>query len=217
MHSGKLQHAAHLPGFLVMSLPRTPIAANSRPPVPVAETPGLADLTRAVRRRDSAAFARFYDRYSFRIYKHLLFLAKGDESRAGEILQTVAIKLATKMEIFSAEPPLLAWLQRLARHAFIDHCRATRREKLSLPLDEAALPPAAAPDPALHHALAEALAACTPEERELLHAAYIDRRPLADLAAHGGQTYKALESRLARLRQKTRLHLLRALRHENQS
>ncbi|MGA2053336.1 MAG: sigma-70 family RNA polymerase sigma factor [Opitutales bacterium] len=217
MLSGKIQHASHLPGFLVMPLPDDRSASNPVPrfPAPAASS-GLTALTRAVRRRDPAAFSEFYDRYSFRIYKHLLFLTRGDEQLAGEVLQTVAIKLAVKMEIFTAEPPLLAWLQRLARNAFIDHCRARRRENLSVPLDEAALAGLAdrTAETALQNALDQALADCPPEDRELLHAAYVDGQPLAHLAAHHGQTYKALESRLARLRQKIRLRLLRALRHE---
>jgi len=217
MHPGKIQHAAPLPDFFAMPFPDDPPAARPipRPSASVA-SPTLAALTRAVRRRDPAAFAQFYDLYSFRIYQHLLFLAKGDERLAGEILQTVAIKLAVKMEIFTAEPPLLAWLQRLARNAFIDHVRAHRRENLSIPLDESAHAALADPasETALRHALDQALADCPVADRELLHAAYVDGQPLASLATQQGQTYKALESRLARLRQKVRAHLLRALRHE---
>lgn len=140
MHPGKIQLAAPLPDFFVMPFPDDQPATRPLPRLPASalldSRAALAALTRAARRRDPAAFAQFYDLYSFRIYKHLLFLTKGDEPLAGEILQTVAIKLAVKMEIFTAEPPLLAWLHRLARNAFIDHVRAHRRENLSIPLDE---------------------------------------------------------------------------------
>ena len=65
--------------------------------------------------------------------------------------------------------------------------------------------------------LREALAALQPEECELMHAAYVDKRPLRELAGESGQTYKAVESRLARLRLKLKEQLLRNLRHENES
>jgi RNA polymerase sigma factor (sigma-70 family) len=51
-------------------------------------------------------------------------------------------------------------------------------------------------------------------ESELLRAAYIDERPLQELADEAGQTYKAIESRLGRLRQKLKTSLLNFLRHE---
>jgi RNA polymerase sigma factor (sigma-70 family) len=64
--------------------------------------------------------------------------------------------------------------------------------------------------------LHETLADLPPAERELLQAAYVDQRPLRELAAETGQTYKAVESRLARLRQKLKAQVLQALRHEDE-
>ena len=66
-------------------------------------------------------------------------------------------------------------------------------------------------------ALRQVLAECDPREAELLRAIYVDQRPLRELAAESDQTYKALESRLARLRQKLKSKLLSRLRHENRS
>jgi RNA polymerase sigma factor (sigma-70 family) len=65
----------------------------------------------------------------------------------------------------------------------------------------------------LHHALEQ----LTAEERELLRAAYVDERQLQELADASGQTYKAVESRLARLRRKLKTNLLNHLRHEERS
>jgi RNA polymerase sigma factor (sigma-70 family) len=66
----------------------------------------------------------------------------------------------------------------------------------------------------LSHCLTQALEAFTPEETELLRAAYIDDRPLQELADESNQTYKAVESRLGRLRKKLRQALLHYLHHE---
>jgi DNA-directed RNA polymerase specialized sigma24 family protein len=60
------------------------------------------------------------------------------------------------------------------------------------------------------------LAALPPEDRELLQAAYVDKRPLQDLADEAGQTYKAVESRLGRLRHRLKEQVLKDLRHENE-
>ena len=80
------------------------------------------------------------------------------------------------------------------------------------------LPPAFGVEGDSEHQLSEilrdALATLMPEERELLQAAYVDERPLQELAEASGLTYKAVESRLARLRQKLKKHLLKNLRHE---
>ena len=174
----------------------------------------LRRLTEAVRRGDEAAFAEFYDRHSLRLYQHILALARGDEPQAREVFQTVALKLARKMEVFDDEARLRAWLATLARHAFLDHCRArARRDRLIAPLSDNLAVEASRPGwtDALPHALAQ----LAPADRELLQSAYTDGRPLGELAAERGETYKAIEGRLARLRQKTKAALLKFLRHEN--
>ncbi len=205
-----------LPGGLVALPSDHPLTA------PASREPATADiraLTRAVRRGDQAAFARFYDLYSFRLYKFLLVLARGDESEAREVCQTVLIKLAKRCELFADERKLWAWLCVLARNAYVDRWRAQRRLDRFVPLDELAAEPGdqLVPEHRLGEHLREALQALPPDERELLQAAYVDQRPLRELAEETGQTYKAVESRLGRLRQKLKEQLLKNLRHENRS
>lgn len=185
---------------------------------PVAASPEVLALTQAIHRGDEAAFARFYDLYSFRLYKFLLVLARGDENEAREVCQAVMIKLARRFDVFDEERRLWAWLCTLAKNAFIDHRRACRRLGRLITLEE--LPPTleASRDtlPRLSELLRDALAGLAPGERELLQAAYVDERPLLELAATSGQTYKAVESRLARLRHKLKHQLLKSLRHESE-
>lgn len=180
--------------------------------------PDVQALTRAVRRGDADAFSRFYDRYSFRLYKFLLVLAGGDENAAREVCQAVFIKLTKRFEVFEQEPALWAWLCVAAKNAFVDHCRARQRLNRFVPLDELPFEPngRAEPDDRLNEMLREALAALAASERELLQAAYVDHRPLQELAEEAGQSYKAVESKLGRLRQKLKEQLLRNLRHENE-
>src|SRR6266705_2766329 len=116
------------------SLALASAAAETRlkPPVKSRESTagGSSDiraLTQAVRGGDAQAFSRFYDLYSFRVYRFLLVLARGDENEAREVCQAVFIKLAKRFEVFEEERALWAWLCTLARNAFIDSYRAEQR------------------------------------------------------------------------------------------
>lgn len=186
--------------------------------ITAAVAPNLEALTRAVRRGDADAFSRFYDLYSFRLYKFLLVLARGDENEAREACQAVFIKLAKRCDVFGDERRFWAWLCVLAKNTFIDQCRSRRRLDRFVSLDELCAEPNGhvRPEHRLSEILHEALAALPPDERELIQAAYVDKRPLQELADEAGQTYKAVESRLGRLRQRLKEQLLKDLRHENE-
>ncbi len=207
-----------------LSVPSANIRARLKQPLhaggnTVAGPDNIRALTLAIRRGDVAAFARFYDLYSFRLYRFLLVLARGDQNTAREICQAAMTKLAKRFAVFDDERKLWAWLCTVAKNTFIDHYRAQRRRDRFVSLEE--MPPSSAgaenSTGQLSEILREALAALRPEERELMQAAYVDKRPLQELADASGLTYKAVESRLARLRQKLKEQLLKNLRHENQS
>ncbi len=193
---------------------------SSQPaPNSVIAAAGIHALTRAARKGDAQAFCRVYDLYSFRLYKFLLMLTRGDENEAREISQAVFIKLARSCKVFEDERRLWTWLCVLAKNTFIDNCRARQRRARFLPLEtmpEEPSSPGHAED-RLSEILVSALSALAPADRELLQAAYVDERPLQELADGTGQSYKAIESKLGRLRQKLKEHLLKKLRYENES
>jgi RNA polymerase sigma-70 factor (ECF subfamily) len=184
----------------------------------LAAAPDIQALTRAVRRGDADAFSCFYDLYSFRLYKFLLVLARGDENEAREVCQAVFIKLAKRCDLFDDERRLWAWLCVLAKHTFIDHWRTRQRLSRFISLQELPTEPDGHmnPEHRLGEIVREALADLAPEERELIQAAYVDKRSLRELADEAGQSYKAVESRLGRLRQKLKERLLKNLRHANE-
>ena len=201
-----------------MSFPLRGVVLLQQPLLqPASAKPCLRDLTSAIRRGDEAAFSRFHDLYSLRLYKYLLVLAKGEEADAREVLQVVVLKLARKMQIFDDESRLWAWMTRIARNAFIDHCRSRKCDHNFISLDElpADLSESGESETRLSACLTHALESFSSEEAELLRAAYIDETPLQSLADESGQTYKALESRLGRLRKKLKLTMLNYLRHEH--
>jgi RNA polymerase sigma factor (sigma-70 family) len=176
----------------------------------------LRDLTAAIRHGDEAAFGRFYDLYGFRLYKFVLVLARGQETEAREVTQAVLIKLARGLPDFDDEAKLWSWLCKVAKNVFLDHCRSRRRQPCHTPLEQLVgeVSDESGAQRQLAEHLEEALAVLTPEERELIQAVYVDCRRLGELAAEGRQTYKAMESKLARLRERLKKHLLTQFRHE---
>jgi RNA polymerase sigma-70 factor (ECF subfamily) len=186
-------------------------------PAACATAANLKELTKSICRGDEMAFTQFYDLYSLRLYKHLLVLAKGNEREAREVLQTVVVKLARGFKVFDEERRMWGWLCRLARNSYMDLCRAQQRDRRFVPLEghnKPELVEGRAGEHRLSESLHHALEQLTAEEQELMRAAYVDERPLQELAYASGQTYKAMESRLARLRQKLKTKLLNHLRHE---
>lgn len=177
----------------------------------------VRELTEAIRRGNEEAFMELHGLYSLRLYKYLLVLTKGDELEAREALQVVCVKLARKMEVFDHERMLWAWMCRLTRNVFLDRYRSRRRESRFVPIDELpAQSETRGEQTELLHSLEKALESFAPEDAELLRAAYIDERPLQALADEAGQSYKAMESRLGRLRKKLKETVFRNLRHEKQ-
>lgn len=195
----------------------TSVAAESTAHAPLPEKSPVdtawRTLPAAIRRGDEAAFGRFYDLYGFRLYKWVLVLVRGNEAEAREVLQAILIKLARGIPDFEREPVLWAWLCTLSRNAFLDHCRSRLRHQRHYALDDQTAEFRDVSDAGrqLCDSLGEAMTDLSPEERELIQAAYVDRRSLGELAAEHGQSYKAMESRLARLRLRLKNRLLKQL------
>src|SRR5262249_40130042 len=151
--------------------------------------------------------------------KFLLVLVRGNENEARELSQAVFIKLAKRCAVFEHEGKFWAWLCVLAKNTFIDHCRIQQRLTRFVPMNDLSIETGAGrqedPGPRLAEILREVLATLPPDEREFIQAAYVDQRPIRDLATEARQTYKAVESRLGRLRKKIKEQLLEHLRHEN--
>ena len=164
-------------------------------------------------------FNQFYELYSLRLYKYLLILSRGNDADAREVLQTAVLKAARGFKTFETEEQLWAWLCRLSRNSFIDLCRSRARDErfVGLPDLETKLPEPGHATGKMVHALQQALSQLSPEESELMQEVYVDERSLGEVARESGQSYKAIESRVGRLRLKLRTNLLKYLRHEENS
>ena len=186
-------------------------SANTGPPVARA----LDERTRLLAEGDDAAWRWFHERYYLPLLRYAAHRS-GDASAADEIVQHAYLRIARHAKPFAAEPEFWGWLCCIVRCAGLDHARhITRRSALlekfahwraSHADDEAAW------HPSNNHTLAladEALAKLPDEDSALLRRKYCDGSTTDELADELGTTSKAIEHRLARLRERLREIILR--------
>ena len=71
-------------------------------------------------------FTEVYREYFARVYRYVLALC-GDPSLAEEITQETFFRSLAAIDSFRGDCPLSAWLCRIARNCWLDHCREYRR------------------------------------------------------------------------------------------
>ncbi len=178
----------------------------------------LLRITAAIREGDEAAFQIFYEHYCDRLYRYLLVVTSGNEDLSRELMQTTMTKVVRAMQPIADERSFWSWLSTIARNAFLDACRKTRRQPSMVPLSASELDVINPPDPAdgespLLQALDDCLGTLEPGDRALIEAYYFGNASQQAIAQREHTTPKAVESRLARIRQKLRENILRRLRH----
>ena len=169
-------------------------------------------LTQRIVAGDESAAANFFNRYFDRLFRYLLVVAHGNEDLAREALSDAFIKAARHMKPMRSEEDIWRWLTRIARTSLIDHCRKGQRRIVIVFSDEPP-PETSAPEPAneLSDALNECLVELPAEDREIVERFYFEDQTQDALAAETQSTRKAIESKLARIRQKLRAALLKKL------
>lgn len=187
-------------------------------PLPVPED--VAGLTRRMAAGDEDAFTLFHERYSDRLFRYLFVLCRGDEPLARDLLQATLLKVVRSIRVFDEGGAFWNWLAAIARNNFLDHVRKARRTPVLHSIsshDGAALVAPAEPEAesALLSALEQALRGLPAAERALVEAFYFQSGSYESLALEEATSSKAIESRLARARQKLRHAITRYLRYEN--
>ena len=184
----------------------------------------LGELCTAVRRGEEWAVRDLHTRYSARLTRYALVITRGNEVSAAEAVQNAFLKAIRSLRTMPDENALWAWLARACRTSAMDEGRRARRylavlHRLTTLFSSA---PAESPpqdtEAIWHAALDQALLDLDETDRQLIHARYTARTPLAETAATIGSTERAIEGRLARLREKLRQSILRQLStdpHEN--
>ena len=202
-----------------------PIAAAGFVVSDPAESPlesSVVALTIGLSCGDEESWRCFHRDYFERLFRYLLVVLRGDEDAVREALQQTMIRVHRHVRRFDTEAVFWSWLTVLARSAARDGARQRNRYTAMLATYASewwrpAHPEPVDADPALERCLKLALESLTEDERRLLAARYETRQKVVGIAEEFGQSPKAVESRLARLRERLRAELLKRLRHESQS
>lgn len=169
---------------------------------------------------DESAYRTFYHAYFDRLMRYLLVVAGGDEDAAREALQAALVRVVRHIKVFSDEAVFWRWLTVLARTAFTDETRKRRRylaflDRFTRHTDsQTSVESNSEADEHLRALLQRCLASLLDDERNLLERKYLANRSVREIAGELQTSEKAIESRLARIRQKLRSSLLAGLKHE---
>lgn len=176
----------------------------------------VQDLTCAMSSGSDSAYRRFFELYYDRLYRHLLYLTAGNEDLTRDLVQTVLLRVVRYLKVFPGERVFWAWLRQVCRSCHIDWLRRNGHELEPVSLQVAeALPStdnANDEEQELISLLDTALAQLDPREREAVRLAYFEGATHKELAAQWNTTPKAIESRLARIRDKLRKSLIERLK-----
>lgn len=206
---------SHALPFSVMDPAELPLPG----PVPYAAEASsgeVAALVADLRRGAENAVRLLHERYSARLTRYALVVCRGDDVAAAEAVQNTFLKAIRSLRPVADEGALWAWLARACRTSAMDRYRTARRYTAILAKFAEFLSPQEQSPPEdteaiWQRALAVAMSTLSPEDRDLLDARYTRRLPLTAIAAHRDTTERAIEGRLARLREKLRQSILRQL------
>ena len=175
-----------------------------------AQTPRL---TLALRTGDEEAFRWLHEQWNMRLFHYCFVLARGDGTLASEIAQSAYIRLFRHIRELPDEIALWNWLARAARSAAADLNRTGGRYRGAIARFTEWLLPRGAIErvgdledrsDSLLQALDRVLARLGGDELSLLEARYFAGVPLEEIGTRLGISARAVEGRLARLRQKMR-------------
>lgn len=189
--------------------------STSLPVMPASGAFAFADtpqLTARLKAGDEAAFAWLHREWGSRLNRYCFALAAGDSAFAGEIAQAVWLRLVRHIRPLADEQALWNWLACAARHAATDLRRTGSRYRQALARfmtwwshrERPGHGPQPDADTALLAALERALSKLNAAERTLIEGRYFNGDSLAEMGSCSGLTERAVEGRLARLRQRLR-------------
>jgi RNA polymerase sigma-70 factor, ECF subfamily len=150
--------------------------------------------------RDATAVGELYDRHSRLLYGLILKIIK-DRGEAEEMLQEVFVQVWTKADTYNVQLGTpIAWLVRIARNRAIDRLRANNvrtRTVEATPLP----PPVETPEARAsmseqERAVARALAALPPDQRQLIECAYFAGLTQSELAERFGLPLGTVKTRV---------------------
>jgi RNA polymerase sigma-70 factor, ECF subfamily len=176
----------------------------------------IALLTRRLAAGDEEAFRQFHEQYFDRLYRFLLLVNRGDEQQTQEALQETLLRLLRYARPFDNEEIFWSWLKAVARSAARDLGRKNRRYFALLRVFALGAQAKSGvednSESRLGAILEETLGELDAADCQLVKNKYLDGHTVKDLSAFSGDTEKAVESRLLRLRRRLRERILEKLK-----
>lgn len=151
---------------------------------------------------DESAFAEIYDRYSERLLHFFYRMLHGDEQRAQDFLQDIAIKLIEKAHTFRGESRFSTWIFTVASNMCRNEFRKTNRSTTTAhdQLDRRIHPDPGVEDRMVDGAfatlLAEALKILEPEKREVFVLRFQEELSVREISDIVGCPEGTVKSRL---------------------
>jgi RNA polymerase sigma-70 factor (ECF subfamily) len=187
-------------------------------------------LARACAAGDNAAWEVFLTRYREKLYHSALRIAR-DDAAARELADGLYGELygatgrqgdrVSKLASFSGRGSLEGWLRTVLAQEFVNRFRNTKRlvsldEELEGGAQFAApkTEPSSAVDPRLETCTDAALAALSSDDRFVLAAYYLDRRPLAEVGRMLGVHESTISRKVDKLAKTLRKKILAGMRRQ---
>lgn len=197
------------------------ISAPTPACVPESEDADVLDLTSRLAKGDEDGFRQLHLRYFDRLLRYLIVVLRGDEDAAREALQDTFCRVVRHAKVLRNEKVFWSWLTVLARCAAIDGQRKRSRYWRVLQIfsfsrradDVEAYSPGEA-DERLLALLNEMLPSLPESERALLESKYLRGESVEEMARSRGETEKAVESRLVRVRRRLKESILKRIKNE---
>lgn len=174
-------------------------------------------LTAALKRGDEAAFTWLHREWGSRINRYCFALAAGNEAFASEVSQGAWLRIVRHMRVIDNEQVLWCWIACAARHAASDLRRKGGRYQRVLERFKQWWPPHRGTEgtddvSSLMIAMEAALSQLTAEENILVEGRYFAGESLEVIGKRLAISSRAVEGRLARLRQRLKEEIARQLR-----
>lgn len=179
--------------------------------------PVTTDLTRSVQR---PSFETIYRQYSIEILRFVRRLCQNREC-AEELTQETFLRAFRSYDRFQNERPIVNWLMRIAKNAFLDRRRfESRRPKVILEselsdtnglnsfIDPHGFDGNLYQRDAVVTEILHTVEALGPDQRELFRMAYVEELPFEEIAGVIGVSVACVRSRLFRIRNHIRAVLL---------
>jgi RNA polymerase sigma-70 factor (ECF subfamily) len=170
---------------------------------------------RAVASADMAAFVRLYQCYASRVQNYAYSLIS-DRAAAEEVLIDTMTVVWNNAAEYGGASSVSTWILGIARHKALDVLRKRGRRPPEDPVDAATAVEDPIPGPAdridrarLAAVTRDALAGLSDEHREILHLAFYEEMPYAEIAARLSIPSNTVKSRVFYAKQQLRRELRR--------